>query len=289
MPAAPSPCRFHDEPNASLSPAGAGPYGRRVSDAAPPGPLLLLSPHLDDAALSCGALLDRTEAVTVLDVFTHRPDPEQFTDWDRQCGFTGSHAAMAARWAEEQAAFDASPHVLEAVDLLDGQYLAGPRSDDDRRRITRRVDAWLAANADAYRPVVVVPVGAGTPLGLKAPLRSRLRARKAGTYAFSNSPDHLFVRDTVLEHLRERTDVALWCYEELPYLYALGGAGVVPAIERWTGRSAVVHDLPVDRAMKAKRIAAYESQLAKLFREPGVAEIERSLPPTERYWELRAG
>ena len=43
---------------------------------APAGPLLLVSPHLDDAALSCAALLERDEPITVLDVFTlvHEPD-----------------------------------------------------------------------------------------------------------------------------------------------------------------------------------------------------------------------
>jgi hypothetical protein len=259
-----------------------------VSAAVPSGPLLLLSPHLDDAALSCGALLDRAEPITVHDVFTHRPDPEQFTVWDRHCGFEGSNAAMTARWAEEQAAFAGSRHVVEALDLLDGQYLAGMRTDDDRRRITRRLDAWLDAHAGTAAPVVVVPVGAGTPLGLDAPFRARLRARRAGTFAFSNSPDHLFVRDTVLEHLRAR-GAALWCYDEFPYHYALDGAHVVPALERWLGRTAVAHDLPVDRGAKAGRIAAYTSQLPKLFRSVEVAEIERLLPPAERYWELRAG
>lgn len=264
-------------------------YGRRVSAAVPSGPLLLLSPHLDDAALSCGAMLDRVEPITVHDVFTHRPDPEQFTAWDRQCGFDGSNAAMSARWAEEQAAFDGAPHTIEALDLLDGQYLAGTRADDDRRRITRRLDDWLHEHAGGAPPVVVTPVGAGTPVGLKAPLPARLRARRAGTYAFSNSPDHLFVRDTVLEHLRGRDDIDVWCYDEFPYHYALDGAHVVTALERWLGRTAVAHDLPVDRAAKATRIAAYASQLPKLFRATDVAAIEASLPATERYWQLRAG
>ena len=71
----------------------------------PSGPLLVLSPHFDDAALSCGALLARTEPLTVLDVFTRRPEPEQATEWDRRCGFRGSDEAMAARFATLPAAW----------------------------------------------------------------------------------------------------------------------------------------------------------------------------------------
>lgn len=258
----------------------------------PTGPLLVVSPHLDDAALSCGALLDRAEPVEVCDVFTQRPEPEQFTRWDERCGFTGSHAAMAARWAEEQAAFAGSPHHLHRVDLLDGQYQPGPRPDADRTRLTRAIDEGLArvvAGPDgAAEPVVVaVPMGAGTPSGVTPPLRARLRARRAGTFAFDNSPDHLYVRDTVLEHLRGRDDITIWCYEELPYHFAMGGERLVPTIERWTGRRAVVHDVPVDRTAKARRIAAYASQLPLLFRDPDPAAIERTLAPQERYWELR--
>jgi hypothetical protein len=262
------------------------PYRRVVS--VPAGPLLLISPHLDDAALSCGALLERAEPLTVLDVFTQRPEPEQRTRWDAECGFAGSHAAMAARWAEEKAAFAGTPHRVEGADLLDGQYLSGLRDDTDRGRLAALVDAWLASDRNA-RGTVVAPIGAGTPSGVRPPVRARLRARRAGTYAFDNSPDHLFTRDVVLEQLRRRPEVALWCYEELPYHYSMDGSRLVRTLERWTGRTAVAHDLPVDRAAKAGRIAAYASQLPMLFRDPDPATIERTLAPTERYWELRAG
>jgi LmbE family N-acetylglucosaminyl deacetylase len=253
----------------------------------PAGPLLVISPHFDDAALSCGALIERVEPVTVLDVFTRRPEPEQRTRWDAGCGFSGSHAAMAARSAEEQAAFAGTPHRVEGADLLDGQYLSGLRADADRTRLAAWVDAWLARDGHS-RATVVAPVGAGTPSGVRPPVRARLRARRAGTYAFDNSPDHLFARDVVLEQLRRRPEVGLWCYEELPYHYAMDGSRLVLMLERWTGRTAVPHDLPVDRAAKARRIAAYASQLPMLFRDPDPAAIERALAPTERYWELRA-
>jgi hypothetical protein len=252
----------------------------------PTGPLLVISPHLDDAALSCGALLERDEPLTILDVFTQRPEPEQRTQWDTECGFAGSHAAMAARWAEEQAAFAGAQHRVEGADLLDGQYLPGLRDDADRRRLAGRLEEWLEDHRDPHA-TVVVPLGAGTPPGVRPSARARLRARRAGTFAFDNSPDHLFARDVVLEQLRKQSDVSLWCYEEFPYRFAMDGSRLVRTIERWTHRTAVPHDLPVDRAAKARRIAAYASQLRMLFRDPDPAVIERTLEPTERYWELR--
>jgi hypothetical protein len=257
----------------------------------PAGPILVLSPHLDDAALSCGALLERAEPITVYDVFTQRPEPAQVTDWDTRCGFTGSNQAMDARWAEEHEAFDGSPHVFAAVDLLDGQYRTGPRDPRDTARVGEAIDSWIAANSTARGDVLIValPVGAGTPLGVTTSSATRWRARRAGTFAFTNSPDHVWVRDTALEHLRGRTDISIWLYEEYPYQFAMGGDRVVPAIESWMERAAVPHVLSVDRGAKAQRVAAYGSQLSLLFRSTNRRSLERALPRVERYWELAPG
>ena len=252
----------------------------------PDGPLLVLSPHLDDAALSCGALLARTEPLTVLDVFTQRPEPEQVTDWDRRCGFRGSDDAIAARWAEEQAAFAASPHHFAAVDLLDVQYTSGPREEVDVSRIARAVDAWLREVGGAA--TVAVPVGAGTPPGVSRSLLTRLRAKRAGTFAFDNSPDHLFVRDAVLGHLRGRAEVDLVLYEDYPYRLSMRGDRLVPGVAAWTDRDVQVHDVPIDVAAKAARVAAYSSQLGLLFRVTDEAALAKVLPRTERYWRLTA-
>jgi len=252
--------------------------------AAPNGPLLLLSPHLDDVALSCAALLERAEPLTIYDVFTQRPEPEQFTELDKRCGFEGSNEAMDARWAEENQAFDGSPHAVAAVDLLDEQYRDGPRDDRDTLRLERALDSWLAG---IDGPVTVaMPVGAGAPRGVSISLATRWKARRAGTFALNNSADHFFVRDTAISHLRDADDVTFLLYEEYPYLYAMGGSRVVPMIETWVGRRAVGYELAVDPVAKARRVAAYTSQLDMLFRSHSVGALGRALPRTERYWEL---
>ena len=250
------------------------------------GPLLLLSPHLDDAALSCGALFERDEPFTVFDVFTQRPEPEQVTEWDTRCGFAGSNQAMNARWAEEHRAFAGSAHAFAAIDLLDGQYRDGPRDERDAARLERAIGAWLATMGG--RAIVAMPVGAGTPRGLSTSFATRWKVRRRGTFAFGNSPDHLFVRDTAIAYLLDKPDVTIVLYEEYPYMFAMSGSRVVPAIERWAGRTAVEHVLRVDRHAKAERIAAYTSQLSLLFRSSAPDSLVRALPATERYWELSA-
>lgn len=245
-----------------------------------------MSPHLDDAALSCGALLDRDHPLTVFDVFTQRPEPEQFTDWDTRCGFEGSDQAMQARWAEEHRAFAGSAHAFTAIDLLDGQYFQGPRDERDAPRLVRAIEAWLASVGG--RAAVAVPVGAGTPHGVSTSFITRLKVRRAGTFAFDNSPDHLFVRDTAIAYLLDKPEVTIVLYEEYPYLFAMRGSRVVRAIENWIGRTAVVHELAADPTIKAERVAAYTSQLAVLFRSTTTESLVRVLPRTERYWELAA-
>lgn len=252
----------------------------------PSGPLLVLSPHLDDAALSCGALLARPEPVTILDVFTQRPEPEQVTDWDRRCGFRGSDEAMQARWAEEQAAFGDSPHEFLAVDLLDGQYRSGPRDDAEATRLQRSIDLWLQ---QVNGPVTIaMPVGAGTPRGVSKSFLTRLRARRGGTFAFDNSPDHLFVRDTALAHVGDLPHVHVVLYEDFPYLYAMRGDRLVPPLAAWVGRDVRRQELAVDVGAKARRVAAYGSQLSLLFRTADESALASVLPSVERYWHLIA-
>ncbi len=87
----------------------------------PTAPLLLVSPHLDDAMLSAFALLTG-EPVDVLTVFTGRPVPAQHTGWDAICGFDDSTISITTRLGENEAAFAGWDHRLVELDLLDVQY-----------------------------------------------------------------------------------------------------------------------------------------------------------------------
>src|SRR5262249_41968225 len=102
------------------------PRGAPVTTFPPGGPLLLVSPHMDHAALSCHALLDREEPVDVLTVFAGRPDPPRQGDWDRACGFRDSSEATAARLEEERRALSGTAHRLSLLTLLESQHVEGP-------------------------------------------------------------------------------------------------------------------------------------------------------------------
>src|SRR5437879_5957076 len=96
-------------------------------------PLLLLSPHFDDAVLSCAALLARERPLDVLTIFTGVPNPPRQSAWDRTTGFADSTQSVAARRAEEQAAFSGGRHGLAFLDLLETEYVSealGPETTE---------------------------------------------------------------------------------------------------------------------------------------------------------------
>jgi GlcNAc-PI de-N-acetylase len=220
----------------------------------PGGPLLLLSPHFDDAALSCAALLERDEPIDVVTVFAGGPDPPRQGWWDEVCGFADSRESLAARKAEERAAVG-ERHRLSFLPLLDMQYVVGRRPASDAQAVRAAVEQWAAGSGGGH---VAVPAGAG--------VRRRLWKRGGVTA----HPDHLYLRDAVLS--ARLPGVTPLLYEELPYATAGAPAGV----------DARPFTVPVDPVAKARRIALYGSQLAHLdgLHEPA------NVPPRERYWTL---
>ena len=84
---------------------------------------VVLSPHFDDAVLSCWHVLEGGDA-TVATVFSGTPEPGVVGWWDRLTGAGDSAARMDERRREDAAALSlAGARALE-LDLLDGQYRA---------------------------------------------------------------------------------------------------------------------------------------------------------------------
>ena len=243
----------------------------------PAGPLLIVSPHADDAALSCAALLDRGEPVDVVTVFMGQPDPPQRGWWDEVCGFASSAESMPARRREEQAALGPGGHHVRFLDLLEGQYLAGARSGEDAGRVAAPVAGWLAANPGG---AVALPAGAGwAPRWLPRDLARRLREPRGPEPHI----DHAFVRDAVL---REVHGARFLLYEEFPYVWGGSGARAARHAAETTGYRARSQEEPIDRARKARRIAAYASQVPHLWPPAGRLDAAEVLPESERYWLL---
>jgi LmbE family N-acetylglucosaminyl deacetylase len=251
---------------------------------APDGPLLIVSPHLDDAALSCAALLDRGAEVTVLDVFTLVPEPDRSTEWDRRCGFASAREAMAAREEEESAAFAGTRHEVLAVDLLDGQYRDDLRDVRDERRFRDALLIWVEQHESA---TVVLPVGAGLTPGSAIGWWTQLRAFLRGQRVVDADTDHLWVRDTALAMLRDRPEVTVWLYEEIPHRWSRSGAAMAHIVGDWADATTELVVIPVDRARKAERLAQYRSQLPVTFRRAEGRRLSKRIPADERYWIVK--
>jgi LmbE family N-acetylglucosaminyl deacetylase len=253
----------------------------------PEGPILVVSPHLHDAVLSCAAFVERSEPVTVLDVFTVGPEPDLASEWDRRCGFDSGQAATIEREREEAEAFMGTSHEVLATDLLDGRYLSVARGRSDERRLRTAIDDWTRRWSAS---TVVLPAGAGVHVGLAPSVLTRVRTNVGGPRAAVADPDHLWVRDTALEALRARDDVDLWLYEELPQRFSRRGDTAVDLVARWTDRTARRVDVAIDRRRKADRLATYGSQIGPLLGGDGArpSRLARRVPGNERYWSLHA-
>ncbi len=265
----------------------------------PTAPLLLVSPHLDDAMLSAFALLTG-EPVDVLTVFTGRPVPAQHTGWDAICGFDDSTISITTRLGENEAAFAGWDHRLVELDLLDVQYRDGPVSSGETARLKAWVGEWLDAHPGG---VVAIPAGAGLPCPtltrrqrlrhvMAGKLRSwgARRSPRADPVAFIPEPpyahpDHTYVRDTLIGPLLARGAVTV-LYEEVPYLWGQQGEIGVAQLVQSAGITAHECRLDIDRHAKAARVGAYRSQVPVLYAPQGPLDSAQGLPTQERFWTL---
>lgn len=156
-------------------------------------PLLIISPHLDDAVLSCGQLMAGRPDCLVATVFTGTPaPPTMLTTYDRSCGFSSAGQAMELRRLEDrnaQAALGAAPLWLNH---LDHQYreldITGPGDALLLEHVTAQLLEAMAT------PLVSQVIG---PLGLA-------------------HPDHLLVAAAYRAALGQRGPIEAWVYEDMP-------------------------------------------------------------------------
>lgn len=264
--------------------------------------VLLVSPHLDDTVLSCAAFLDGRSPLDMLTVFTGTPANGRESEWDRRCGFASAASAMQARRAEDHAALAGSPHRGHHLGLLDIGYLEGrPRAAADADRLLGWVRTWL--DEDDGRPsLILLPVGSGRA-GPLAPgslsgrgrlfvariargVRSGLRPGR-GNHGAAVNPDHAWVRDALAGPLAA-AGTSFGFYEEHPYLLGHRGDSAAERLSRDLGLDLVMAELPLDRAAKVRRIAAYRSQLPQLLKLCPLLLTPERREPVERYW-LPAG
>jgi LmbE family N-acetylglucosaminyl deacetylase len=214
----------------------------------------ILSPHFDDAVLSCWHSLEARAEVTVVNVFTASPPsgtPPPW--WDRATGATDPVERMRERREEDAAALALVGRSSVELGLLDDQYRKADTSVHD---VVGRLRLAVDPQAILHAPG-----------------------------AFDGHPDHVLVRDAALELGRLGRPVVL--YADLPHAILRGwptwlsrdhkASGPEVAAE-WsrvlaaTGLPAEnlvrrVHALDAQaRSRKLRAIAAYHTQRAALDR-----------------------
>jgi LmbE family N-acetylglucosaminyl deacetylase len=210
-------------------------------------PVLVVSPHLDDAVLSAGQFLAGLPGAVVVTMLAGIPDPPVTTPWDAASGFATSQEAVETRRAEDEAALALLKATPAHLDFLDGQYApADPSALTDA----------LVEQVERHRPEFVLG-----PLGV-------------------HHDDHERIRDAVLA---ADLDVPLWLYEDLPYrvnrpeaaaaaLQTIRGRGYTPEL-------GFIGTGPV--ASKTVALWCYRSQM----RLPYFDNIHTMLVP-ERFWRV---
>jgi LmbE family N-acetylglucosaminyl deacetylase len=219
-------------------------------------PVIVVSPHLDDAVFGCGQLLAARPGSSVVTVFAGAPPTyETVTEWDALAGFRPGEDVMAARRAEDSRALAILNATPIWLDFCDSQYHRSP----DVAEIARALEQ--AIGESGLRALFI-------PLGL-----------------FHS--DHHLTHAAALDVLRCRPDLEWFAYEEAMYrkisnivaerIVALHGAGIdaVPA----GIYPACDHD------GKQRAITCYASQLRALAtpKKPGYEDALGA----ERYWSLK--
>lgn len=188
-------------------------------------PIVVVSPHLDDAVFSVGQFLAGRSDAVVVTVFAGIPDPTwPLTAYDRKCGFDSSTDAVLTRRAEDAAALAILNATPVHLDFFDHQY-------QQSNSATAMIDA-VAAVVAKVKPEYVL-----APLGLL-------------------HPDHEMTTVVVLGGV----SAPIVFYEELPYRVDHPEA-VTAALEGLTGpQPAFIGTGPLERKLTA--MWHYRSQVA---------------------------
>jgi LmbE family N-acetylglucosaminyl deacetylase len=211
---------------------------------------LIISPHLDDAVLSCGQMIADNSDCTVVTVFAGIPPHDQLTPYDEHSAFKSSRDAVIARRAEDIRAM----RVLEAdyihLDHLDSQYqpLKPEQVRDDLERVI------LAHFPEGEERRVL------SPYGLRHPDHELVYESVRAIWAHGKGPiDRFFV------------------YEELPYRVLWPEAACKKVYDDQIGIKEAKLGVG-NKTIKRKAVAFYVSQAWS-------TDLDCVFVP-ERFWEI---
>lgn len=222
-----------------------------------PAVIAILSPHLDDAVLSCWHVLAGPGEVTVVNVFAGVPPAGAPVGWwDRLSGDGDGRSVVEGRRVEDRAALALAGREPVNLDFLDRQYRPDAQPPP---ALTDALRERLPAGALVLAPGAVTPMPGGAVEQLGEP-----------------HPDHLAVREAALALREDGFEVEL--YADLPHASARGRLAAPDGAE--------VHDLAEEAfAAKLRAVRRYASQVDALARAFGGRFDDSALLGREARWK----
>ncbi|MFH8838124.1 PIG-L deacetylase family protein [Streptomyces sp. NPDC017868] len=242
-------------------------------------PIIVLSPHLDDAVLSCGALLGwagRRAPVTVATLFTEAAPPPytlSARQYLRQTRARDAEKLFADRREEDRRVLALLDVDWRHVGLVDGMFRRLPRARRGGERLSR-----LLPELDHVYPTYrrhlsrgrVSAYDTGTLRAVGETVDALLPARSGGLVlaplGVGGHADHVLVRTAA-----ERSGRRIVYYSDFPYNQAAADDDGFAGSHRLVARA---WDRDLDR--KAELIRGYRTQADALFpggRIPRVPEV----------------
>jgi LmbE family N-acetylglucosaminyl deacetylase len=226
-------------------------------------PVMFVSPHLDDAVLSCGALLTRlarTCPVTVLTVFTSAARPARSglaaRKTMRQLGVTDAKALYAERRAED----------IDVLKEAGASWIHLGLTDALFRRVGETVKNQAGTKRAAYPTYRfdaakgrIASSDAGLAPELGTLIRQTAEEQKAGTVfgplGVGRHVDHLITRNAVAT-----SGIDAVYYSDFPY-----SVDFQPDTHFTQRSSLQSHEWRAGRAETGKLISGYRTQVDLLF------------------------
>jgi LmbE family N-acetylglucosaminyl deacetylase len=243
---------------------------------------IYLSPHLDDAVLSCGGRIRAQtasgEPVAVVTVFAGAPDPG--------ASLSPYAKALHARWSQPlHAVQERQREDREALALLGAHAVHWRYRDCIYRRSPDGTYAYTSEGA-LWGPIH--PSEAGLIQALTERIKGLPLMRAGVLYvplAVGRHVDHRIVRRAA-----ERCEGRLACYEDFPYAAEPDKLQAALAGRRWTAETVLLSEGELEAKIAA--IALYRSQLSTFWSDrAGMAASVRAFArragsgaSAERYW-----
>ncbi len=232
-------------------------------------PMVIVSPHFDDAALSCVSLFAQHPGAVLLTVFgAGPPEVDPLTRWDRASGFAPGDDVISARAAEDLDACDVMGAHQVRLEHWDSQYRSARYGYDGPPDRASLMDSIVTSIDEV--------------LGKGGTLADRV-CHLAAPLGIGHG-DHRDATRAALICVQRSEGVDLVLYEDLPY-----------AAERPRMRNKAIHaieeagfslePLPLEMPRgvdKSRVVGCYPSQVRAL----GSKRIRTALHAEERYWRV---